>query len=90
MGTEITLLSIPLTLLIFFWNIWGLRNPVTRRKYLVLLCLGTSFIGFFLVSGFMGGFICQSLLFGSLFYIPISLIFRLVASLAFDRVSDDN
>ena len=54
---------------------------MTRRKYQVLLIAGVLFLAYFFFSGLVNGNVYQSMLFGSLFYAPLSCVLWVIRNI---------
>jgi hypothetical protein len=74
MGTEITLLFIPMPLLFLGWNIKQLMKPATRIKGAVLLSLGLAWLAYMCLPLVSKQYFIQGLAFGGFFYGPLYLV----------------
>ena len=88
MGTEILVLTYLTTPLIFVVNVaLLLKGKFPNSKALVLLLLNLFFMGYFVVSGLISGYLIQAFLAGGFFLIPFQIIALIVATLLSSWVS---
>ena len=81
MGTEFLVLFIPVPFVLWAWNLWQCRHPKRRRKNLLLLVLGLSFVAFMCLPLTTYGYLIQSLCFAGFFYAPLYLVAWFVLTL---------
>ncbi|WP_024608445.1 hypothetical protein [Pseudoalteromonas sp. TAB23] len=77
MGTEIVVLSYLTTPIIFFISIGMLfKTSFPNAKAVILLSVNTLFIGYFIIEGFISGYLLQAFLVGGFLLIPFHGIFN--------------
>ena len=75
MGTEITVISFLTTPLIFFLCvILVFKTKFPNSKAIIILSLNLIFLGYFLISGYVSGYLIQSFLVGGFLLIPFQII----------------
>ena len=88
MGTEILVLTYLTTPLMLVFNAALLfKGKFPNSKALVLLLLNLVFMGYFVVSGLLNGYLIQAFLIGGFFLIPFQTIALIVATLLSSKVS---
>jgi hypothetical protein len=82
MGTEIVALSYLTTPLIFLISMGLLfKTKFPNAKAIIILTVNLLFLGYFLVSGAMAGYLLQAFLIGGFLLIPFQLVSLLLAYL---------
>jgi hypothetical protein len=89
MGTEILVISFFTTPLIFLINVGLLfKRKFPNPKAIILLVLNTLFISYFLVTGFIDGYILQAFLVGGFLLMPFQVLGVLAALLCGGKLGE--